>query len=97
MQRDGWELTKGGDVVSISGPVGTCDSVMVLSRGEPITGAAPMNGIRRWGVHKKLEEITGLRLGSLGGIDAEKATKEAPKPDRAQGKKDPAPRESAGA
>ena len=54
-----WGLTKGIDVFQVVGPKGAT-TMMVLSRGEPIPGADPANGIPEWFYDDELLNTTGL-------------------------------------
>jgi hypothetical protein len=56
-----WSLTRNIPVISIAGPKGFADSVVVMSRGIPIPGADPENGTRRWYVDNELISLTGLK------------------------------------
>ena len=55
-----WSPIIGVPVLTIAGPAGTVDTVVVMGKGEPIKGADLDNGIRRWSVDIDLEEATGI-------------------------------------
>src|SRR3990172_1634335 len=57
--RGRWNLCKDVPVYQVSGPKGTA-SILILSRGIPIPGADPANGIREWFYDRSILTATGL-------------------------------------
>lgn len=60
MQRYGWSPIENMPPISIEGPRGRVDTVLVMGHGQPIPGAPAGNGKRRFMIHYQLEEKTGL-------------------------------------
>jgi hypothetical protein len=62
--RDGdnevWWQVPGLPTLSIIGPDGTAESVVLMGRGQPTYGAADYNGRRKYHVDIDIEEATGL-------------------------------------
>jgi hypothetical protein len=55
-----WSPIRDLPALSISGPKGTAESVVLMGRGKPIPGACEFNGIRQYFVDSDLELETGL-------------------------------------
>ena len=56
----GWSPIVGLPPLTIEGPKGLVDSVILMGRGEPIPGSDDYNGVRRYYVDIEVEDITGL-------------------------------------
>jgi hypothetical protein len=54
MQREEWEIVRGSKSMTIHGPSGSCDSVVLMLKGRPIPGASRGNGRRNYYGHEKL-------------------------------------------
>lgn len=55
-----WVICRDVPIYTVSGPAGST-TIMVLGRGEPITGADPANGIREWFYDRTILTATGLK------------------------------------
>ena len=55
-----WTPVPGAPVLTIEGPKGRVDNVMVLVRGKPIKGADARNGVRIWLVDPDIHTRTGI-------------------------------------
>ena len=55
-----WQLCRDVASVTVSGPEGACELV-VMAKGDPINGASPANGIRRWQYDPTLLALTGIK------------------------------------
>ncbi len=60
-EREGWSMTR--DMPSYS--IGKCDSVVLMSKGVPIAGASPHNGVRQLFVDRDLPKFSGVPLPGL--------------------------------
>jgi hypothetical protein len=88
-----WVLCKDVPVYQVKGPKGTA-SILVLSRGTPIQGADPTNGIREWFYDRTLLTTTGLTT-PYGGISSAQQVPQASSHD-AGGRSQPAVRQEDG-
>ena len=55
-----WSPIKDLPALTFAGPKGTVDTVVLMGRGDPVTGAGDGNGIRLWFVDIDIEERTGI-------------------------------------
>lgn len=53
-QRDGWWIVPRIEPLTIHGPTGSADGVLLLGWGTPIPGASPSNGRRHYYAHEEL-------------------------------------------
>jgi hypothetical protein len=59
-----WSPIRDMPILTIAGPKGTVESVVLMGRGEPIRGAGDYNGIRHYFVDIALEEAVGIPANS---------------------------------
>lgn len=71
-----WGLCKEVQVYQVSGPSGST-TIMILARGEPIVGADPSNGIRKWFFDRSILTTTGLKT-PYGGASAQQVSQAGP-------------------
>jgi len=55
-----WDTIPNMPAITIEGPKGTADTVVLLGKGRPATGGSDLNGKRRFYVDAAIEEVTGL-------------------------------------
>ena len=55
-----WSAIQGLPPLTIEGPKGVADTVILMGKGTPIPGSDDHNGIRKFGVDIDVEETTGL-------------------------------------
>lgn len=60
MAKERWSPIRDLPTLTIIGPAGRVDSVVLMGRGDPTYGAADYNGIRQFYVDIDVEETTGL-------------------------------------
>jgi hypothetical protein len=55
-----WSAVRDLPILTIKGPKGTVDTVVLMGRGNPVPGAGDYNGIRHYWVDVTLEEAVGI-------------------------------------
>lgn len=56
----GFSMVRNSLPISITGPLGTCPSVVIMALGTPIPGGDPKNGLREWYSDPAIEAATGI-------------------------------------
>ena len=63
MNRMGWTIIPGTHPMTLHGPTGSCDNVLLMGQGKPIEGAAAGNGRRLYYSRPRLLELLGYESG----------------------------------
>ena len=83
-----WSAIRGLPPLTVTGPKGVVDSVILMGRGDPIPGSDDHNGIRHYYTDIYIEEVTGIPANPESPIKLGNLPKLEPKPTSTKPKED---------